>query len=71
MDNLYHFKGKSVASSHLKHLTDNQAGFYSEEEAADTPPSIKPTEAKKTQLLSNFSLTNEGTRNKKLRLPLP
>ena len=66
MDKVYHFKGKSVASSHLKHLTDNQAGFYSEEEAVDTPPSAKPTEAKKSPLLSGFSLNNgeKETRNK-------
>ena len=58
MDKVYHFKGKSVESSHLKHITDNQAGFYSEEEAVDTPPSAKPTEAKKSPLLSGFSLNN-------------
>jgi len=66
MDKVYHFKGKSVESSHLKHITDNQAGFYSEEEAVDTPPSAKPTEAKKSPLLSGFSLNNgeKETRNK-------
>ncbi|KAL4450499.1 hypothetical protein ABPG74_019397 [Tetrahymena malaccensis] len=57
MDKVYHFKGKTT-QGHLKHMTDNQAGFYSEEEVEDTPPSIKPSETKKSSFQSNFALAN-------------
>lgn len=46
MEKVYHFKGK--AQGHLKNVSEGQAGFYSEEEAEDSPMSIKPVEAKKS-----------------------
>lgn len=56
MEKVFQFKGKS-AQGNLKHLAEGSAGFYSEEEVEDTPPSIRPENYKKSTFnTSNFSL---------------
>lgn len=55
MDKLYHFKG-ITKQGNLKHVTENSAGFYSEEEADDTPK-LKPMEFKKSAFQPNETLS--------------